>query len=102
VKVKSKYRVNIIWSEQDGCYLVELPEFAHKLQQYFTHGDTYVEAVANAQEVLDLLIEDYKAQGKSLPQPQTLQPVSQRRQLFSAVKVFSEGLQTPQKSLFRG
>jgi antitoxin HicB len=76
VKVKSKYRVNIIWSEQDGCYLVELPEFAHKLQQYFTHGDTYVEAVANAQEVLDLLIEDYKAQGKSLPQPQTLQPVS--------------------------
>jgi antitoxin HicB len=71
--MKSKYRVNIVWSEEDGCYLVELPEFSHELQQYFTHGDTYQEAVANAQEVLELLVEDYQAQGKPLPCPQTLQ-----------------------------
>jgi antitoxin HicB len=71
--MKSKYRVNIVWSEEDACYLVELPEFAHELQQYFTHGETYQEAVANAQEVLELLVEDYQAQGKPLPCPQTLQ-----------------------------
>ncbi|ABW27946.1 type II toxin-antitoxin system HicB family antitoxin [Acaryochloris marina] len=65
--MKHKYRVNIIWSEQDEYYLVELPEFAHELQRYFTHGDTYTEAVNNAQEVLELLIEDYTAAGKPLP-----------------------------------
>jgi predicted RNase H-like HicB family nuclease len=35
-----KYRVNIIWSEEDEAYLVELPEFATDIQRYFTHGDT--------------------------------------------------------------
>ena len=38
---ESKYRVNIIWSEEDDCYVVELPEFATEIQRYFTHGDTY-------------------------------------------------------------
>ena len=55
---------------------MELPEFSHPLQQYFTHGDTYEEAIANAQEVLELLIEDYETTGKLLPVPQTLQTVS--------------------------
>jgi len=68
-----KYRVNIIWSSEDGCYLVELPEFATEMQRYFTHGDTYEEALTHAKEVLELLIESYQAEGKSLPQPQTLQ-----------------------------
>jgi len=71
-----KYRVTVVWSDEDDCYLVELPEFSHPLQQYFTHGETYEEAIANAQEVLELLIEDYEARGKLLPVPQTLQTVS--------------------------
>ena len=70
---ESKYRVNIIWSEEDDCYVVELPEFATEIQRYFTHGETYREALENAQEVLELLIESYQAEGRSLPQPQTLQ-----------------------------
>ncbi len=70
-----KYRINIVWSNEDECYLVELPEFSHKLQQYFTHGETYEEAIANALEVLELLIEDYEATGKPLPAPQILQAV---------------------------
>lgn len=68
-----KYRVNIIWSEEDNCYVVELPEFATKIQRYFTHGETYQEASENAQEVLALLIESYQDEGRALPQPQTLQ-----------------------------
>jgi len=68
-----KYRVNILWSEEDDAYLVELPEFAAEAQRYFTHGDTYEEALHNAQEVLQLLIESYQDEGKSLPQPQILQ-----------------------------
>lgn len=68
-----KYRVNIIWSDEDDCYVVELPEFATEIQQYFTHGDTYEEALNNAKEVLELLIESHQAEGKPLPQPQILQ-----------------------------
>ncbi|MEO1296430.1 MAG: type II toxin-antitoxin system HicB family antitoxin [Cyanobacteria bacterium J06636_16] len=68
-----KYRVNIIWSDEDDCYLVELPEFATEIQRYFTHGDTYEEALSNAQEVLALLIESCEAEEKPLPLPQTLQ-----------------------------
>lgn len=68
-----KYRINIVWSDEDKCYLVELPEFANALQRYFTHGDTYAEAIANAEEVLELLIEDYETSGRPLPSPQVLQ-----------------------------
>jgi len=71
--IASKYRINIIWSEEDGCYLVELPEFATSIQRYFTHGDTYEEALTNAKEVLALLIESYMEEGKNLPEPQVLQ-----------------------------
>ena len=73
--MKHNYLINIVWSEEDKCYLVELPEFANTLQRYFTHGDTYAEAIANAAEVLNLLIEDYEATGKPLPSPQVLQTV---------------------------
>ncbi|MEL6489930.1 MAG: type II toxin-antitoxin system HicB family antitoxin [Cyanobacteria bacterium J06634_6] len=71
--IQFKYRVNIAWSESDDCYIVELPEFATEIQRYFTHGDTYQEALDNAQEVLELLVESYKAEGRELPKPQTLQ-----------------------------
>lgn len=67
-----KYRVNIIWSEADRCYLVELPEFANEIQRFFSHGDSYEEAAIDAREVLELLIESYEAEGKALPQPQIL------------------------------
>ncbi len=70
-----KYRVNIIWSDEDNCYLVELPEFANEIQQHFTDGETYEDALSNAQEVLELLVESYQAEGKVLPKPQVLQAV---------------------------
>jgi antitoxin HicB len=74
---KLKYRVYVSWSELDGCYVVELPEFSNEIQRYFTHGDTYQEALDNAQKdaqkVLELLVESYQAEGRELPQPKTLQ-----------------------------
>lgn len=70
-----KYRVNIVWSEADRAYLVELPEFATEIQRYFTDGDTYEEALKNAREVLELLIESYQSENKPLPQPQILEVV---------------------------
>ena len=60
--MKSRYSILIQWSDEDQCYIVSLPEFGKYAK---THGDTYEEALKNAQEVLKLLIED----DSNLPQP---------------------------------
>ena len=64
--MKSRYSILIQWSDEDQCYIVSLPEFGKYAR---THGDTYEEAVKNAQEVLELLIED----NNNLPQPNIYQ-----------------------------
>jgi len=38
-----------------------------------THGATYNEAVSNGQEVLKMLIDSAREQGKPLPQPRTVE-----------------------------
>jgi antitoxin HicB len=37
-----------------------------------THGETYEDALKNAQEVLEMLIESSLADGETLPEPKTL------------------------------
>jgi len=59
------YSTNIQWSEEDEAFIVTLPEFDHAK----THGTIYEEAVKNAEEVLNLLMEAYSIEGKELPQP---------------------------------
>ncbi len=66
-----KYTIVIQWSEEDQCYVVLLPEFTD-IMQPCTHGETYEEALKNAQEVLEMLIESSLADGESLPEPKTL------------------------------
>jgi predicted RNase H-like HicB family nuclease len=53
---KLSYSMVIVWSEEDDCYLVHLPDFPE--QRFRTHGETYEEAAKNGQEVLELLLED--------------------------------------------
>jgi antitoxin HicB len=64
--MKSRYSILIQWSDEDQCYIVTLPEFGKYAR---THGDTYEEAIKNAQEVLELLTED----NNNLPQPNIYQ-----------------------------
>ncbi len=66
-----KYTIVIQWSEKDQCYVVSLPEFTD-IMQPCTHGETYEEALKNAQEVLEMLIESSLADGETLPEPKTL------------------------------
>jgi predicted RNase H-like HicB family nuclease len=68
--MKLEYTIVIQWSDEDSCYLVHLPEFPS--QEFHTHGDTYEEALKNAQEVLELLVEEYQEDGKLLPLPKQL------------------------------
>ena len=59
-----RYEMVIVWSEEDDCYLVHLPDFPE--QTYRTHGDSYEEAARNGEEVLQLLLEE---DGLALPKP---------------------------------
>jgi antitoxin HicB len=63
----SHYTIVIQWSAQDQCFVVSLPEWGDHCH---THGNTYPEALQNAQEVLELLIESTIAEGDPLPAPQ--------------------------------
>lgn len=65
--MKFHYTIIIVWSQEDQCYLVHLPEFS--TQKFHTHGETYEEALKNAQEVLELLVEEYQVSNKPLPIP---------------------------------
>lgn len=67
--MNSRYSIVIQWSDEDQKYVVSLPEFGPYAH---THGETYEEALKQAQDVLELLIEDYQARGINLPAPQTI------------------------------
>lgn len=64
-----KYSMTIEWSDADAAFVVTLPEFPSNR----THGETYEEAARNGQEVLEMLIEVYHADGRSLPEPRLMQ-----------------------------
>ncbi len=64
--MKSHYTIIIQWSDEDQCYVVSLPEWGEFCH---THGETYSEALTNAEEVLELLIESAVKQGEFLPEP---------------------------------
>ncbi|CAD5949248.1 hypothetical protein PCC9214_02445 [Planktothrix tepida] len=65
--MKSSYTIIIQWSEEDQCYVVSLPEWG---EHCHTHGDSYEEALKNAQKVLELLIESALNNHEPLPKPQ--------------------------------
>jgi predicted RNase H-like HicB family nuclease len=63
------YSISIQWSEEDHKFIAHLPEFGPYAH---THGDTHANALENALEVLELLIEDYTARHKALPTPRII------------------------------
>ncbi|MBD6618725.1 type II toxin-antitoxin system HicB family antitoxin [Komarekiella sp. 'clone 1'] len=52
--MNSHYTIIIQWSDEDECFVVSLPEWGEFCH---TDGETYEEALKNAQEVLEMLIE---------------------------------------------
>jgi predicted RNase H-like HicB family nuclease len=63
--VPIKYEIIIYWSEEDGAFIVEVPE----LPGCMADGANYQEAVANAEIVIREWIETAKELGRSIPQP---------------------------------
>lgn len=63
--VGHKYRIDITWSSEDDCYVVNVPE----LEGCMTHGETLEMAVTNAREAIDGYLESLKARGLAIPKP---------------------------------
>ena len=59
------YSMVIQWSTRDNCFVVTLPEWGELCQ---TYGDTYEEALQNAKEVLQLMVNSSIEEGSSLPE----------------------------------
>ena len=62
------YTIIIQWSDEDKCFVVSLPEWGEFCH---THGQTYEEALTNAHQVLEMLIESSLSDGQPLPKPMT-------------------------------
>ncbi len=60
-----KYEMVVHWSEDDAAYIVEVPE----LPGCMADGQTYGEAVENAQKVIEEWIEVAEELGRPVPEP---------------------------------
>ena len=60
-----KYEIIIYWSEEDQSFIAEVPE----LPGCKSDGQTYIEAVKNAQNVIEEWIETAKSLNREIPKP---------------------------------
>ena len=69
----SQYSMIVQGSEVDRLFLVTIPEFADRVVMPCTHGQTRSEAIDNGEEVIEMYLEAWEAEGESIPEPRTLQ-----------------------------
>jgi predicted RNase H-like HicB family nuclease len=61
----TKYEMIIYWSDEDQAYIVEVPELAGCMAD----GNSYQEAVNNAEKVIAEWIETAIELGRQIPEP---------------------------------
>ena len=60
-----KYEIIIFWSKEDQAFVAEVPE----LPGCMADGETYQEALANAEVIIREWIETAQSLGRSAPEP---------------------------------
>ncbi len=61
----TRYELIIYWSKDDDSFIVEIPE----LPGCMADGQTYAEAVKNAEGIIDEWIETARKLGRPIPKP---------------------------------
>lgn len=61
----NKYEIIVYWSEDDSAFVAEVPE----LPGCMADGQTYVDAVANADTVISEWLETARGLGREIPPP---------------------------------
>jgi predicted RNase H-like HicB family nuclease len=69
----SQYSMTIQWYREDRLFLVTIPEFADLVVMPCTRGKTRDEAIHNGEEVIEMYLDAWQAEGESIPEPRTLQ-----------------------------
>ena len=72
-----KYSINVVWSDEDECYIATIPEFTG----LSAFGDTQEGAIQEALVALEGFIEVYKEDNVPLPIPKTHKPHSGQTRL---------------------
>ena len=65
MKRNTNYEMIVWWSEEDSAFVVDVPE----LPGCMADGQTYAEAVANAEVVIEEWIETARKLGRPIPEP---------------------------------
>ena len=65
MKMASRYELIIYWSREDERYIVEVPE----LSGCMSDGESYQDAVKNAERVIEEWIETARELGRPIPEP---------------------------------
>jgi predicted RNase H-like HicB family nuclease len=60
-----KYELFVFWSSDDDAFVVEVPD----LPGCMAHGTTPADAVAEAEQAIDLWIETARDLGRPIPEP---------------------------------
>ena len=63
--MKTKYEIIIYWSDEDNCFIAEVPE----LSGCKSDGNTYAEALQNVEIIISEWIETAELIGKTVPNP---------------------------------
>jgi len=61
----SKYEIIIYWSKDDEAFVAEVPE----LPGCMADGETYQEALANAEVIIAEWLETARELGRTIPEP---------------------------------
>jgi len=65
----NQYSMIIQWSDEDQLFLVTVPEFENRVFMPCTHGRTRSEAIQNGEEVIEMYLEAWEAEGETIPEP---------------------------------
>jgi predicted RNase H-like HicB family nuclease len=63
--MKTKFEIIIYWSKDDNCYIAEVPELAGCKAD----GDSYSDALQNAEVIISEWIETAESLGRQIPEP---------------------------------
>lgn len=72
MKKKYSYLINILWADEDHCFIAEVPE----LEGCVTHGKTAALAAKHAEDAIECWVQTAKKLKHPIPQPVTKRRVS--------------------------
>lgn len=71
------YSVNVVWSPEDNQFMATIPEFPNLT----AFGDTDVEAMTEAKEIAEMMIESKQKHGENIPEPKVRKSYSGQTRL---------------------